>query len=319
MLNLILLACALLVATQLVRTINGYIVNIRAARASGLKYVIVPVFVFSRWWMTLFALVYPLLEKLPKSWTQPWLTLLHPEWAWLHQYEPFREMGVDTFMTVSGRLNCVWTADPSVISQVSTRRNDFPKPIHMYGLVELFGKNVVSTEGQEWRHHRKITAPPFGEKNNALVWDETIAQTQDMLETWFGKDGKGGFTVDRIMDDTMRLSLHIISEAGFGRNMKWPENEVAATEVDEGDGSKIGNSGGGEGHTMSYTFALHHLLEMILAVLLLPGWLLSECLYCFIAIHYSRSWFLLTVLRILSQESGSTRSRSSQGICEVPG
>lgn len=60
-------------------------------------------------------------------------------------------------------------ADAEAIAQITTRRNDFPKPIGMYSSIDLFGKNVVSTEGAFWRHHRKITSPPFTEKNNHLV------------------------------------------------------------------------------------------------------------------------------------------------------
>ena len=51
------------------------------------------------------------------------------------------------------------TADPAVISQITTRRNDFPKPTAIYRSLDIYGKNVVSTEGAIWRQHRKSHQP----------------------------------------------------------------------------------------------------------------------------------------------------------------
>jgi cytochrome P450 len=88
--------------------------------------------------------------------------------------------------------------------------------------VDLFGKNVVSTEGGVWRQHRKITSPPFTEKNNHLVWAESLHQAQSMVESWVGIDGARNKTIGKVADDTMRLSLHVISRAGFGVRLLWP-------------------------------------------------------------------------------------------------
>ena len=104
-----------------------------------------------------------------------------------------------------------------------------------------------------------------------------------MLASWLGKDGKGNKTVDRIMDDTMRLSLHVISRAGFGRKLRWPSAE-AGLKDDSAlvDLSKIRNESDDidEGHSMSYTYALHWLLHTILLQFLLPRWLLGKVLPC---------------------------------------
>ena len=39
----------------------------------------------------------------------------------------------------------MWVCDAEAVNQITTRRNDFPKPTEFYGSVDLFGKNVVST------------------------------------------------------------------------------------------------------------------------------------------------------------------------------
>lgn len=42
-------------------------------------------------------------------------------------------------------------------------RSLFPKPIYRYRILLAFGGNIVASEGDEWKRHRKIGAPPFSE------------------------------------------------------------------------------------------------------------------------------------------------------------
>jgi cytochrome P450 len=257
--------------------------NIKKAKESGLPYVIVPVFVLNRTWLVTHPIWLKLARKyLPYSWIESWHDYTLPDFTWELRYEPFKRLGADTFLAVSGGDFCLWTADADVISQITTRRNDFPKPTHIYSSVDIYGKNVVSTEGTAWRRHRKLTSPPFTEKNNTLVWTETIDQTQSMLESWVGKDMKADRRVERIMDDTMRLSLHVISRAGFGRKLAWPSEAKAEAASDQSDihpdPSKIENkvTERDAGHSMSYVYALHCLLENILWTFLVKHWVLKR-------------------------------------------
>src|SRR4051812_22699629 len=117
-----------------------------------------------------------------------------PEWLWRYDYDLFSQFG-DTFMTVTP-ANChIFTADREVVAQISSRRDDFPKPAWMYRTINMFGRNVVTTEGAEWKFHRKVTSPSFGEKNNSLVFDETIRQGRQLLKNWTGFDGNGNITI----------------------------------------------------------------------------------------------------------------------------
>lgn len=164
--------------------------------------------------------------------------------------------------------NALFVANAEAIAQIVTRRNDFPKPIELYAATDLYGKNVVSTEGQVWRHHRKIASPPFAEANMGQVWEESLAQGTSMLDSWVGKERtqKVSMSVSNVSDAAMRLSLYVISKAGFGRGLKWPHEEI----------EENGRSGDlSEGHTMTYKDSLSHLLENILPVMLLPRWFLS--------------------------------------------
>lgn len=154
------------------------------------------------------------------------------------------------------------TADPDAISQISSRRGDFPKPIEIYAGVDIFGKNVVTTEGQVWRHHRKITSPPFTDKNNHLVWKESLHQAQAMMDGWISPGSDSSGTLPNIASEAMRLSLHVISLAGFGVRLKWPHEEKHAPIP--------------PGHTMSYKQALETLLLNLIAVMLTPKWILRN-------------------------------------------
>ena len=42
-------------------------------------------------------------------------------------------------------------------------RARFPKPIHQYVVLQIFGGNIVASEDEEWKRYRKISAPAFSE------------------------------------------------------------------------------------------------------------------------------------------------------------
>ena len=148
---------------------------------------------------------------------------------------------------------------------MTTRRNDFPKPLEMYKSLDIYGKNLVSTEGSDWRMHRKLTAPSFGEKNNELVFNESLHHGQSLLGLWTGPDRRGNKTISNPAMDTMRFALYIISRAGFDVRVTWPheEKENSVQENDDATSSFAGSIPP-EGHTMNYREALSSLLENIM-------------------------------------------------------
>jgi len=199
---------------------------------------------------------------------------MHPEWAYLLCHKPFEDIGSDIFLTVSpGRIQ-LWVADADVINQITTRRNDFPKPLKLYKRLDLYGKNVVSTEGSTWRQHRKITAPSFSEKNNELVFTESLHHAQALLKLWTGVNGDESRTVSNPAADTMRFALYVISRAGFGVRVLWPheEREQDAT----GRNGLFMGSKPPPGHKMSYREALNSLLENIVWTQVFPKWFLGR-------------------------------------------
>lgn len=65
-----------------------------------------------------------------------------------------------------------------------------------------------------------------------------------------------------VATQAMRLSLHVISRAGFGVRLEWPHEERSRQIP--------------EGHTLTYKEALERLLENIIVVMLNPKWVLRN-------------------------------------------
>jgi cytochrome P450 len=166
------------------------------------------------------------------------------------------------FVIVAPGKNMVSVADADAISQITTRRVDFPKPIDLYGSLDVFGKNVVSTEGAIWRHHRKICSPPFTERNNRVVWKESLQQATSMMAGWMGPEDEVSEPLSDVSDQAMRLSLHVISRAGFGVSLTWPHEDEHVQEAPPG-------------HKLTFKDALTALLDNLLVVLIFPKWLMK--------------------------------------------
>ena len=248
--------------------------NIRHAKASGLRYVVVPYFSYNRLVSRFMSLTFlKWANKLsPGPSPTSWRSLVSPVWPMKLLYAPFAVLGTDTFLTVAPGGITMNTADADVVSQVLSRATDFPKPTKIYKNVEIYGTNVVSSEGQSWRYHRRLTSPAFSEKNNQLVWTETIDRTKAMLGSWLGPDGRGK-TIHEVDRDTKRLSLEVIGRAGLGQRMEWPKSM--------GEDGMLDQEILPEGHTMGFTAAFHYITKNIVPVMMtmaMPEWLASTFL-----------------------------------------
>ncbi|KAK6437217.1 hypothetical protein LTR95_006591 [Oleoguttula sp. CCFEE 5521] len=262
MVSYVLVAFVGLAVAYSVHTYRCFATNLAVAKQSGFPIIAGPIYNFNTFWLVTHRLWLPLFKRLPKAWIEPWIEFMTPDWVWTKLYDAFRDRDVDAFILVSPGRNTLDVADAEAINQITTRRNDFPKPIEIYRSVDIFGKNVVSTEGQIWRHHRKITSPPFTERNNHLVWQESLHQAQEMMTGWMGTSDAVSKSLYDVSDQAMRLSLHVISRAGFGQRLTWPHEEPDQIVP--------------EGHTLTYKDALQNLLENVITVMLTPRWLLAN-------------------------------------------
>ncbi|KAF1357924.1 cytochrome P450 monooxygenase-like protein [Lizonia empirigonia] len=270
------LVLSVLAATALYKGFNLYRSwqsNIALAKSSGLPVVIIPWNVFSVFWLATFYIWIPILEViLPASWRGPWFDLLDPEWGYRKGHAPFEKIGGDVFIIASATRLSAFVADAEAVTQITTRRNDFPKPLEMYGALDIYGKNLVSTEGSDWRMHRKLTAPSFGEKNNELVFRESLHHARSLIGLWTGPEGQGNETVQDPAVATMSFALFVISSAGFDVRVKWPHEEKSRASSVESDESKsmLVGSEKPAGHKMSYREAISELLYNIMWTQIIP-------------------------------------------------
>ncbi|KAJ3271587.1 hypothetical protein HDV01_006549 [Terramyces sp. JEL0728] len=105
------------------------------------------------------------------------------------------------------------------VQQIMENKSIFPKPVHMYHVIDIYGKNVVTTEGQEWKRHRKICAPNFGERNNIKVHSETVYVVESLVKLW-EKEGMDSINTTKAM---FNIALHVFSGAALGVQLEWDD------------------------------------------------------------------------------------------------
>ncbi|KAF8472033.1 cytochrome P450 [Kalaharituber pfeilii] len=236
--------------------------NIRIARTSGLPYIVIPIFEYGIFWMVFCPLLHPLINRcLPSFLTKSWEPFLAPDWQWRMKHSACKLLKSDVFLVVSPTAIIMSVADADMINEIITRREDFPKPTKAYRALDIFGKNVVTTTGKIWRVNRKITAPSFNEKNNQLVWTETVEKTKALLDHWVTPIAPSMEPPDirTLSDDCMRLAFHVISWAGFRLKLTWPKR-VSGKSFDELPSPDKTIE---QGHSMSFQSALHYVLVWI--------------------------------------------------------
>jgi cytochrome P450 len=202
----------------------------------------------------------PLLKLIPFGLTK-FMDYSTRAWYFTDRYRLHARYG-PVFLIVSPGPTRLIVADASATDDILARRKDFVKPKAIYGRLELFGPNVDTLNGEMWARHRRITTPPFNERNSSLVWKESLAQATGMLKSWMmiGKDG-----VTNVPNDTMALALHVLTAAGFGRRYEFGAGVEALR----------------EGHAMSYRDALRAVLRNLFGAIVtsalfmrLPEWMM---------------------------------------------
>jgi cytochrome P450 len=177
------------------------------------------------------------------------------------QISDLQERIGDTFIIASPKQIRVFTGNAKASDDLCRRRRDFVKAVALYKPLEIFGRNVVTTEGDDWVRHRRITTPPFNERNSALVWDESKRQATDMLKMW-ASNPEG---VVNPQSDTMVLALHVLTAAGFGRSYTFGSGLESAL----------------DNHSLTYRDSLSLILgnlftAVFTATLNLPTWMLPS-------------------------------------------
>lgn len=80
--------------------------------------------------------------------------------------------------------------------------------------MSLFGPNIVASEGDEWKRHRKIASPSFSERNNLLVFNETTKIILGLFEYWESQGQGESIAIANMADVTFEIAMMVIAAAG---------------------------------------------------------------------------------------------------------
>lgn len=142
-----------------------------------------------------------------------WTTLLQ---FWHAGYQPFENVGSDSFFLSSASGNMLLTSDPAVCTDILRSSSEFRSPIETLHFYNIYGPSMAACKEADWRRYRKISMPYFSRETTVAVWRETIAKTQQVLKDL----GNISAPVKDIKSEiTARVTLGVISKVFFGRDI----------------------------------------------------------------------------------------------------
>ncbi|TFB00211.1 Cytochrome P450 3A13 [Trichoderma ghanense] len=231
--------------------------HVRLARTIGLPFVILPFWLLGGPWQLAQFIVVPVLKALPERLTRNWLPLLLFNEFWHNGYEPFQRLQADTFVAVSPGGLILYTCDPDVNVQLF-RDGNFGKPAELLSILNVFGPTITGTDGPESRLYRKITAPFFSEKTLRRVFVQSVSAAKILLAALLRPDAH-----HQLRTLSARVSLNTLSQITFSYQTDADLVQALAFQDNIPDGK-----------TLSFSQALHGLLENLGVIFIVPRWLL---------------------------------------------
>ncbi|GAA6010361.1 hypothetical protein JCM10207_005192 [Rhodosporidiobolus poonsookiae] len=183
---------------------------------------------------------------------------------WMHKADWYIEHDSTVLVVVSlfPPMVHALVGDGKLIHQINDDRKTFTKVEESKARVLwLYGHNLLTSVGEEWRRRRRVSVASFSEANTKKVWAETVrlvGMWQEKLEEAKGEDGK---TVVKEVEDVLAvLTLLVIGETGFGVNFPWPASPSPIHELTRASS------------LVEVTQAVH---EGVLPVAILPPWAMN--------------------------------------------
>ncbi|KAF8247107.1 cytochrome P450 [Wilcoxina mikolae CBS 423.85] len=253
------------------------------AKATGLPYFSFPIGDTKLWYIILgLPPVIWVIENLLPPRLQDYVNTSCYLRRWNAKHRVHKELGDVVLMVSSGQLSC-YIADAAATREVFAGRGKYIKPSWNLTHLKLFGNNVVACDDAEWIHHRKHTKPPFNEHNSALVWQQALVQTTDMLTEWESKPQSSpeytssGRIITSSRQDFRRLALHVISSAAFGISLSFSTPTAAKKDATIGNDHDVFSDGApSKGYSRTWRDALEYISMNFITVLatlsVLPRW-----------------------------------------------
>lgn len=150
-------------------------------------------------------------------------------------------------------------SNPEAARILNWERKVWVKPVEFYRILRFFGNNVVTTEHDEWKRHRKIVTPGFNDAVFDLVWQTATEVFFLTLETEGLDSLKAGQTgeIDDIPEYMLKAALAVLSVASFGAPLRW-------SDVEDREALRA------TGHELSFVEAITGVSRHLLLSILLP-------------------------------------------------
>ncbi|KAL2441687.1 hypothetical protein ABEF95_016096 [Exophiala dermatitidis] len=191
----------------------GLVVNYLEARKFGIPIKIVP---FNRQddiWLHIWRYFYPLFRHLPFN-LGSWMDYSYHGWNVHIRFKEHEDLG-DCFVLVTPNKNEIVLTDSTAGIELESKYKTWQKPEHHYHIFNIFGKNLLTANGDDWQRHRKIINPAFRERTYHLVWHEALRQAGQMVQLLRARSG-GRSYLEEVRDDCVIFAMHVLSAVGFG-------------------------------------------------------------------------------------------------------
>ena len=130
------------------------------------------------------------------------------------------------------------------------------RPCHFLAIINIYGRNVINTDGDVWRFHRRVTGPVFSERINRAVWQESTNQARFMMQSWLPSTADS-LRASSIGADTLRLGLNVITGSAYGCPLMWDESPPCPSPT-----------------PLAYHTSVEQLNAHLMSIFLTPRWLL---------------------------------------------
>jgi cytochrome P450 len=204
----------------IIATLQAFYKNYSLARKTGLPLLLLPLSHYNPIWMILSVpLIRPLAEKILPEWIYEIVDVATYGWEFRRGWSIFEKYG-PAFILVSASANELSVTDPELATEILKRIKDFPQTYMASVIMNIFGPNLLTSEGETWARQRKLIAPNVNEKISKLVFGESVQQAQQMLSSYM--DDLRGVT-DDTMKGMKRVAINVLAVAGFGVSVPWKE------------------------------------------------------------------------------------------------
>lgn len=214
----------LYISTFLLKLLRNYIV----ARKYGFPIHVVPIHPNHVVWMLMGQPIRPLLKRHLPYWLYSWIVPTIYGWEQLERRILFRQKNTDSFMLVTCNKNELWTVDPMIVADTFKRPDTFRKTDTAKLVLETFGRNVFTSEGEAWARQRKIVTGIINERVSKVVFEESWRQTRQMTNdieelraTNVDKNARG--TYGGVFPAMKRIAANVLFRAGYGMPREFKE------------------------------------------------------------------------------------------------